>query len=125
MEEEELDESDLSSNLDGNYTYIFVVDRSGSMSGRRMEITKEAMKLFMQSLPPRSSYAIISFGSSFSISGVHEYSTINLQDAIYQISDMRADMGGTEIYEPVAAALTKLQTTSKKRIFLLTDGSVS
>lgn len=29
------------------FCFIFLVDRSGSMSGRRMEITKEALKLFI------------------------------------------------------------------------------
>ena len=32
-------------------TYVFVVDRSQSMSGIKMEITKEALQLFLQSLP--------------------------------------------------------------------------
>ena len=36
-----------------DFIYVFIVDRSGSMSGRRMEVTKDAMKLFIQSLPPK------------------------------------------------------------------------
>jgi len=39
-----------------DFFYVFVVDRSGSMSGRRIEMTKEAMKLFMQSLPPKCKF---------------------------------------------------------------------
>jgi Mg-chelatase subunit ChlD len=34
--------------------FIFLVDRSGSMNGRKMEMTKEALNLFLQSLPPES-----------------------------------------------------------------------
>jgi len=30
-----------------DFFFIFIVDRSGSMSGRRMEVTKDAMKLFI------------------------------------------------------------------------------
>lgn len=30
-----------------DFCFIFVVDRSGSMAGKRMEITKEALKLFI------------------------------------------------------------------------------
>lgn len=43
--------------------YTFIVDRSGSMSGARMMATKEAMKLFLQSLDPEAHFSIISFGS--------------------------------------------------------------
>jgi hypothetical protein len=46
-----------------DFFYIFIVDRSGSMSGRRMEVTKDAMKLFIQSLPPNCKFQIISFGT--------------------------------------------------------------
>lgn len=34
-----------------DFCFIFIVDRSGSMSGHRMETTKQALKLFIQSLP--------------------------------------------------------------------------
>jgi hypothetical protein len=47
-----------------DFIYVFVVDRSGSMSGRRIEITKEAVTLFIQSLPFGSAFDIISFGTS-------------------------------------------------------------
>ena len=45
--------------------FIFIVDRSGSMSGQKMEMTKEAMKLFIQSLPAGSMFEIISFGTNY------------------------------------------------------------
>ena len=123
VEEEELDESD--SKFEDKYTYIFIVDRSGSMGGTRMDITKEAMRLFMQSLPAGSSFAIISFGSDHRTSGVKQYSPSTLDLAINEISGMSADMGGTEIYNPIAYAFRNLKTKLKKRVFLLTDGSVS
>ena len=45
---DELDEEDVSKELDFKYQFIFVVDRSGSMGcNNRMQITKDAMKLFM------------------------------------------------------------------------------
>ena len=63
LEDEELEEGDLPANFECDYSYIFLVDRSGSMRGNRMEITKEAMKLFMKSIPPDSEFTIISFGT--------------------------------------------------------------
>jgi len=45
--------------------FYFLVDRSGSMTGRNMRITREALKLFVQSLPDGCFFHIISFGSEF------------------------------------------------------------
>ena len=62
---DDIEEEDLSSDLEQPKCFIFVVDRSGSMAGSRMNITKEALRLFIMSLPADSSFAIISFGSQY------------------------------------------------------------
>lgn len=46
--------------------FIFLVDRSGSMGmNKRMETTKEALTLFIKSLPFGCRFEIISFGSMY------------------------------------------------------------
>lgn len=46
--------------------FYFIVDRSYSMTtDNRVELAKDAMKLFLQSLPPKCKYHIVSFGSDF------------------------------------------------------------
>lgn len=44
--------------------FIFLLDRSGSMQGAKIELAKEAITLFLRSLPPESEYQVVSFGSS-------------------------------------------------------------
>lgn len=48
-----------------NFHFIFLIDRSGSMGTIRMKIAKDALTLFMRSLPPGCSFSIISFGDRF------------------------------------------------------------
>jgi hypothetical protein len=57
-----LDEVDISSDLEFEYQFIFLLDRSGSMSGNRMKYANEAVKLFLKSLPSESHFGIYSFG---------------------------------------------------------------
>ena len=45
--------------------FIFFLDRSGSMDGKKMKMANDALKLFIQSLPKEAMFEIISFGSSF------------------------------------------------------------
>ena len=61
MTSEDLESTPLSKGSD--FCFIFLVDRSGSMHGSRIETTKVALKLFIQSLPVGSSFAILGFGT--------------------------------------------------------------
>ena len=106
--ERELDENEVDSSLDDQYVFTFVVDRSGSMSGTKMNITKEAMKLFVQSLPMGSQFQIVSFGSSYqnlknyqTNTWLFDFTNENIEWTKNEISNMGADFGGTEIYQPL------------------------
>ena len=49
-----------------NFHFLFVVDRSGSMNWYdRMRIAREALDIFIRSLPPGCTFSIISFGSPY------------------------------------------------------------
>ena len=73
-----------------------------------MEMTKAALKLFMQSLPPGSVFDIIGFGSTMHFYGGSnegvDYSDAELSRAKNQIQMFQADLGGTEIYMPLRRA---------------------
>ena len=91
---------------------MFIVDRSYSMSGERMETSKTALKLFLRSLPVGSKFAIISFGSSYSFMTINgqqiiDYNNNTSEQAIQLIDRFGADCGGTEILGPLKAAQQK------------------
>ena len=111
--------------------YIFLIDRSGSMSGQRIEAAKEALIIFLKSLPEDSYFDVVSFGSnheylSTKISTTNsiinsvkkvanriksailnksnesmKYSDSAVSNAINTIKKFNADFGGTEILAPL------------------------
>lgn len=109
--------------------YIFVIDRSGSMAGNRIKNAKEALFLFLKSLPAECYFNVVSFGSSHSFlfqSGSQKYTKDNLNQALALQDKMGADMGGTEIYQPFKEIFGKsLIKGHPRQIILLTDGEVS
>ena len=81
------------------------------MSGKRISTCKAALKLFIKSLPVGSKFSIISFGSNYncmSIDGknVIDYNDYTSKQALEKIEFFDADMGGTEIWEPLRIAQT-------------------
>ncbi|CAD8149835.1 unnamed protein product [Paramecium pentaurelia] len=108
--------------------YLFMIDRSGSMSGSRIRKAKESLILFLKSLPQDSEFNIISFGSDFQSiwKESKKYSQTTLETAIKHVEQMDADMGGTQIITPLqqmvynkSYGVSKLTTLN---VFLLTDG---
>lgn len=124
---EDLESDDEEASADGKkLAFSFIVDRSGSMHGMSIELVKEALQLFMQSLPSGCKFQITSFGSGFQRmfkTDFLEYNDKNKQTAIDQIGDFDADFGGTEMLGPVEDSFKSEQGNGiQKRIFLLTDG---
>ena len=121
-------EQHLSSGKD--FHFVFLVDRSGSMRGSRIDLAKEALDLFVQSLPAGSLFSIISFGSRFTTfecagQNVIDYNDINRDQAQAHIKQMSADHGGTNIIDPLKIACNMACGKRAKRVFVLTDGQVN
>ena len=64
--------------------YIFLIDRSGSMSGSPIQLAVGALKLFLHSLPIGSKFNVVSFGSNFEklFPDSVEYNEENLKIAV-------------------------------------------
>jgi len=114
-----------------NFHFVFIVDRSGSMGMfGRMELAKEALALFIRSLPKDSKFSIISFGSRHQVmvddtqSSVLTLTDESKREALSQIQSFKPTLGGTNILGPLRYAQEKLTSGLQKRIFLLTDGQV-
>ncbi|XP_055079091.1 von Willebrand factor A domain-containing protein 5B1 [Periophthalmus magnuspinnatus] len=107
--------------------FVFLIDRSGSMSGVNINRVKDAMVVILKSLVPGCMFNIVGFGSTFkslfSTSQNYEEDTVAL--ACEYIRKIRADMGGTNILAPLAWILRQPMFSSHPRLlFLLTDGAV-
>jgi len=108
--------------------FVFLIDRSGSMSGDRIEMARDSLSLFLKSLPQDSWFDVVSFGDSYlSLNGVSlKYSQESLEQSVKQVEKFRADMGGTEIYDALNKVFNApIKTGYPRSVFLLTDGGVS
>ena len=111
--------------------FIFLVDQSGSMRGKPITLVKESLLLFFQSLPPRSLFQLIGFGSPYVLYNEKptEYTKENVDKVMDVVRKMEANLGGTDISSPLHYICEeKLQDykdiSLAKTIFLLTDGFV-
>ena len=110
--------------------FIFLIDQSGSMNGEPINLVKEALTLLIQSLPKDSYYQLIGFGSEFKKydSIPKKYTNKNIQSTKSFIKSLDAELGGTNIQEPLKSIFSdKCYTSIKlpKYVILLTDGEVN
>ncbi|CAM4961096.1 unnamed protein product [Rotaria socialis] len=110
--------------------FIFVVDCSGSMEDEnKIGLAREAMLLFLKSLPVNCHFNIIRFGSNHralfnEITAI--YNEENSQKAEQLTKQLKADLGGTELLQPLQWLEKHSPRQGRARqIFLLTDGEIS
>jgi Ca-activated chloride channel family protein len=105
---------------------VFVVDNSGSMSGRPMDAAKSAMRYSLEHMGPNDSFQIIRFSESASALGNAPLLNTpeNIKHGLAYVDDM-AGMGGTQMIEGIKAALDMPHERERMRIVLfLTDGYI-
>ena len=107
---------------------VFLIDCSGSMRGQSISMAKEALSLFLNSLPTDSRFNIVRFGSRMEMlfSSSQAYTDSTLEDARALVRSLDADMGGTEILRPLQTILNQPEQEGRpKQLFVITDGAVS
>ena len=107
---------------------VFLVDCSGSMHGQSMELAKEALLVFLHSLPASSFFNVIIFGSTFQslFPESQRYDDNNLRDAKASCGGISANLGGTELLSPLRHILQRpVKAGLARQVFILTDGQVS
>jgi von Willebrand factor A domain-containing protein 5 len=107
---------------------IVVADCSGSMAGSRIRQMKQALQLFLRSVPLGSYFNIVKFG------GAHEalfaasraYSDGSLAQATAFVNAMDASMGGTNILDPLRFVFSRAQRDGRapRQVLIVTDGEV-
>ncbi|XP_030620537.1 von Willebrand factor A domain-containing protein 5A [Chanos chanos] len=129
--------AEVMSSLTSRGEFVFLVDQSGSMhspmhngkgSQMRIESARDTLLLLLKSLPLGCYFNIYGFGSrytSFFPKSV-QYSQETMDQSLKKVSEMREDLGGTEILEPLKHIYSQPCVPGHPRqLFIFTDGEVS
>ncbi|MCH2043636.1 MAG: VIT and VWA domain-containing protein [Saprospiraceae bacterium] len=104
---------------------VFVMDKSGSMSGEKLEQAKKALKFCVDNLNEGDRFEIIPFSTeATSLFGKTEKVNKNSKEEAYDfIDDIRA-VGGTNIDEALEMALASQEVKNDRPFFIIfmTDG---
>jgi Ca-activated chloride channel family protein len=105
---------------------IFVIDRSGSMSGFPIEKAKEAMRLAIENLNPKDTFNLMSFagGTGRCFDAPVPNTPENRALALRYLADLHGQ-GGTEMMPAIHAALDGAAPAGRVRIVaFMTDGYI-
>uniref|UniRef100_A0AAQ4PX58 von Willebrand factor A domain containing 5A n=1 Tax=Gasterosteus aculeatus aculeatus TaxID=481459 RepID=A0AAQ4PX58_GASAC len=107
--------------------FVFLLDRSGSMHGERIKNARDTLLLLLKSLPLGCYFNIYSFGSSFEhiFPKSEDYNQKTMEEALKKVEEMEANLGGTEILEPLKHIYRQPSIPNQPRqLFVFTDGEV-
>ncbi|XP_013855750.1 von Willebrand factor A domain-containing protein 5A [Austrofundulus limnaeus] len=116
--------------------FVFLMDRSGSMEcpinnnkpqETRISSARDTLLLLLKSLPMGCYFNIYSFGSTFEhiFPKSVEYSEKTMEEAVKKVEGMDANLGGTEILQPLEHIYSQPCVPKQPRqLFVFTDGEV-
>jgi len=118
---------DLIKGARGPAEFIFIVDRSGSMQGESITQALNALRLALRSMDEGDRFNVVGFGDHTEKLYPEPvvYSQKTLDDATRKLSTWDANLGGTELLQPLRLVLEQSGAAKLPRqIMLLTDGQV-
>ena len=108
--------------------YYFLVDRSGSMAGKKWTCTAQALNAFVDELGESDRVWVTLFESSFQDYAEAPLPVADLKnDPVFRKLEKLGTAGGTELQPALAHVLTKIAAHSKKHdpvVVIITDGQV-
>jgi Ca-activated chloride channel family protein len=116
---------------------VFLVDRSGSMTGEKMSSASRACTILLSTLGPSDRFAINAFddccqwyaGSGFPANPGLHYANVSGIEAGNEFLRNITARGGTEMHNALVEALNLIRANAKKGrvpvVVILTDGQVS
>lgn len=106
---------------------VFVIDRSGSMSGSSIDQARAALLLALGALQPGDRFNVIGFGSTVDrvFPQSIDYDDTALAQARGAVERWDADLGGTAILRPLREVLEAPAGDLPRRLLVLTDGEVA
>ncbi|NWW63329.1 VW5B1 protein, partial [Ifrita kowaldi] len=108
--------------------FIFLVDRSRSMSGVNINRAKDALLVILKSLMPACLFNVIGFGSTFKtlFPASQAYCEESLAIACQSIGRIRADMGSINLLSPLKWLIRQpIHRGHPRLLFLLMGGAIS
>jgi Ca-activated chloride channel family protein len=107
---------------------VFVLDRTGSMSGKKIEQAEAALKYCLQALRPNDRFNVIAFNedASWFKNSMVQASKANVDAAVKMVDGIDA-RGGTNIDKAMKVALAQFSATAQNAtrrpyVVFLTDG---
>ncbi|MEW5849990.1 MAG: VWA domain-containing protein [Myxococcota bacterium] len=104
-----------------------VIDESGSMEGRNMEMVKAGLRLMASELNPEDKWALVTFGDE--LGDVLSWSNYDALEWNHMVDNLAADEGSTNIHAGLMRGLELLTNEGggidpayQNRLILLSDG---
>jgi Ca-activated chloride channel family protein len=109
--------------ITGGADYVFVLDVSGSMQGRKIQTQARAVAKALGELKPADRFRLVSFHSSASelISGWTAATPDNVAAAVRTVEALTAG-GSTNLFDAMGLALRGLDADRATSVLLITDG---